>query len=209
MSGQTRSCRARYSASRSALTRPRKQTRSTRAPYLRDCGSLHPLSGVQRSTIIRYACQKLNWPMLAGVKTNGGPSSTVLSAPTVYEPSLPAVNFWPCEPLSLPDAISTAAYAARKPRSFGFHSTNSLMVPSETYFLSESGVPSPVSAILPRYLGVSSTAAAAAIPTVVGEMMPIRFGNCWSSPWVTWVAVVGSSLPQTVETSFPFGYFFR
>src|SRR5262249_62145251 len=32
MSGQTRSCRARYSASRSGLTRPRKQTRSTRAP---------------------------------------------------------------------------------------------------------------------------------------------------------------------------------
>jgi len=69
------------------------------------------------------------------------------------------------------------------------------MVPSETYFFSESGVPRPVSAILPRYLGVSRTAAAAAIPTVVGEMMPFRFGYCYSRPWVTWVAVVGSSLP--------------
>jgi len=40
----------------------------------------------------------------------------------------------------------------------------------------ESGVPRPVSAILPRYLDVSRTCAAARIPTVVGEMMPLRFG---------------------------------
>ena len=60
----------------------------------------------------------------------------------------------------------------------GFHSSNALMVPSETYFFSEFGVPSPVSRTLPRYLSVSSTAAAAAIPTVVGEMMPYRFGYC-------------------------------
>src|SRR5215472_16576562 len=32
MSGQTRSCLARYSASRSGLTRPRKQTRSKHTP---------------------------------------------------------------------------------------------------------------------------------------------------------------------------------
>ena len=52
------------------------------------------------------------------------------------------------------------------------------MVPSATYFFSESGVPSPVSRTLPRYLAVSRTAAAAAIPTVVGEMIPFRLGYC-------------------------------
>ena len=51
--------------------------------------------------------------MFAELKTNGGPSRTVLSAPTVNEPSLPAVNVWPCAPLILPDATSTAAYPAR------------------------------------------------------------------------------------------------
>ena len=91
------------------LDPPQKANPLHARSYLRDCGSLHPLSGVQRSTIIRYAGQKLNWLMLSEVKTNGGPSRTVLSAPTVNEPSLPAVNFWPCEPLSLPDATCTAA----------------------------------------------------------------------------------------------------
>src|ERR1022692_3492211 len=38
-------------------------------------------------------------------------------------------------------------------------------------------------------------------------MMPLRFGYCWSSPCVTCVAVVGSSFPYTVLTSFIFGYF--
>ena len=33
--------------------------------------------------------------MLAELKTNGGPSRTVLSAPTVNVPSLPALNVWP------------------------------------------------------------------------------------------------------------------
>ena len=46
------------------------------------------------------------------------------------------------------------------------------------------------------------------MPTVVGEMMPLRFGYCCSRPWVTWVEVVGSSLPYTVGTSDIFGYFF-
>jgi len=31
-----------------------------------------------------------------GVEVKGGPSRIVLSAPTVNEPSLPAVNDWPC-----------------------------------------------------------------------------------------------------------------
>jgi hypothetical protein len=35
--------------------------------------------------------------MLDLVKTRGGPSRIVLSAPIVYEPSLPAVNDWPAE----------------------------------------------------------------------------------------------------------------
>jgi hypothetical protein len=64
-----------------------------------------------------------------------------------------------------------------------------------TYLRSEFGVPRPVSFTLPRYCGVSSTAAAAAIPTVVGEMIPFRSGNCWSRPCATWVDVVGSSFP--------------
>jgi hypothetical protein len=33
--------------------------------------------------------QKLNWLMFAEVNTNGGPSRTLLSVPTVNEPSLP------------------------------------------------------------------------------------------------------------------------
>src|SRR5438067_849729 len=82
------------------------------------------------------------------------------------------------------------------------------MVPSPTYFLSELGVPRPVSAILPLYLGVSRTWAAARMPTVVGEMMPLRLGCDCSRPWVTWVAVVGSSLPKTMLTRCIFGNFF-
>src|SRR6185437_7881933 len=45
------------------------------------------------------------------------------------------------------------------------------------------------------------------MPTVVGEMMPARCGYFCSRPWVTWVAVVGSSFPYTVETRCMFGYF--
>ena len=65
--------------------------------------------------------------MLSEVKTNGGPSRTVLSAPTVNEPSLPAVNFWPCEPLSLPDSLkkyvsdgTIKQFVLWKPNDLGF-----------------------------------------------------------------------------------------
>src|SRR6516162_6208717 len=58
-------------------------------------------------------CQKLKLLMLEELKTNGGPSRTVLSAPIVYEPSLPALNVWPWLPLTFSDANSTAAYPAR------------------------------------------------------------------------------------------------
>jgi len=34
--------------------------------------------------------------MLEALNSNGGPSRIVLSAPTVYVPSFPAVNVWPC-----------------------------------------------------------------------------------------------------------------
>ena len=51
--------------------------------------------------------------MLAEVKTNGGPSRTVLSAPIVNVPSLPALNVWPWVPLIWPEANATAAYPAR------------------------------------------------------------------------------------------------
>ena len=49
-------------------------------------------------------------------------------------------------------------------------------MPSATYFFIESGVPSPVTLTLPLYFGESTTWAAARMPTVVGEMMPLRFG---------------------------------
>ena len=55
---------------------------------------------------------------------------------------------------------------------------------------------------------IGIVSAAARMPTVVGEMMPLRFGYFSSRPSVTWVAVGGSSLPYTVDTSFIFGYFF-
>ena len=48
---------------------------------------------------------------------------------------------------------------------------------------------------------------AAAMPTVIGEMMPARCGYFCRSPWVTWVAVVGPSFPYTIETRCMFGYF--
>src|ERR1017187_8981941 len=133
--------------------------------------------------------------MLALLNTNGGPSRMGSSAPTVNLPSLPAVNDPPALLVIFLDAKLTAAYPAREPRFAGFHSSKDWTVPSETNFLRESGVPRPVSAILPRYLGESRTCAAARMPTVVGEMMPLRLGYFCSSPWVTWVAVVGSSLP--------------
>ncbi len=51
--------------------------------------------------------------MLALVNTNGGPSRTVLSAPTVKLPSLPAVKDCPALFVIVLDAKLTAAYAAR------------------------------------------------------------------------------------------------
>jgi hypothetical protein len=113
MSGQTRSCLDRYSASRSGLTLPRKQTRSKRTPQILRSWIFMSLMREIKIHDHLGVGQKLNWLMLAEVKTNGGPSRTVLSAPTVNEPSLPAVNVWPWLPLSLPDAASTAAYPAR------------------------------------------------------------------------------------------------
>ena len=50
-------------------------------------------------------------------------------------------------------------------------------VPSLTKAAAAFGVPSPVSITLPRYWGRwSGNGAAAAIPTVVGEMMPFSLG---------------------------------
>src|SRR6516162_5050026 len=74
-----------------------------------------PLSGgptcqlllVHRPATSHQRCQKLKLLMLEELKTNGGPSRTVLSAPIVNEPSLPAPNDWPWVPLILPDASST------------------------------------------------------------------------------------------------------
>jgi hypothetical protein len=47
--------------------------------------------------------------MLAVVKTVGGPSRTVLSAPMVNVPSLPALKVAPWATLSDPPAMSAAA----------------------------------------------------------------------------------------------------
>ena len=51
--------------------------------------------------------------MLSLLNWNGSPSSTVLSAPTVFSPSLPAVNLLPSSPLISPVMIALAAKALR------------------------------------------------------------------------------------------------
>ena len=68
------------------------------------------------------------------------------------------------------------------------------------------GVPSPVSATLPLYSDELRYRAAAATPTVVGEMMPLRFGCACSRPCVFWNDVWSSSLPYAVSTSFSPAY---
>src|SRR5579885_762156 len=45
------------------------------------------------------------------------------------------------------------------------------------------------------------------MPTVVGEMMPFRFGYCWSRASVWLKLVWSSSLPYAILTSCIFGYF--
>jgi hypothetical protein len=47
------------------------------------------------------------------LNTNGLPSRTWLSAPTVYLPSFPAVKVSPCLPVMVPSTRALAAYAAR------------------------------------------------------------------------------------------------
>src|SRR6516164_3397030 len=95
--------------------------RSADVPASAGASAHRPLSGgptvqlllVHRPANPHQLCQKLKLLMLEELKTNGGPSRTVLSAPIVYEPSLPALNVWPWLPLTFSDANSTAAYPAR------------------------------------------------------------------------------------------------
>src|ERR1700684_1100524 len=65
---------------------------------------------------------------------------------------------------------------------------NAGATPSATYAFISSGVPRPVTMTLPFHFGVATTWAAARMPTVVGEMMPLRFGYFSSRPSVTWGA---------------------
>jgi hypothetical protein len=64
-----------------------------------------------------------------------------------------------------------------------------------TYWRIWFGRPSPVKMTLPLYDDVDRYRAVAAMPTVVGEMMPLRFGYDCRRPCATWNEVVSSSLP--------------
>src|SRR5690242_18306722 len=139
--------------------------------------------------------------MLPASKTVGGPSTMTPPAPTVYSPSLPALNFSPSAPVIWPEASAAPAYAARYPRSAGFHSAKFLTVPSLTYWRIWLGVPSPVRATLPLYCEPDRYRAAAATPTVVGEMIPLRSGYDESRPWVSWNDFWSSSLPYAMVAS--------
>src|SRR3954447_191826 len=76
------------------------------------------------------------------------------------------------------------------------------------YLRISDGSPRPVSVIrLATSECVSRYCAAVEMPTVVGEMMPFRFGYPEIRPCNTLSDVAGSSLPYTVSTSFIFGYF--
>ena len=68
-------------------------------------------------------------------------------------------------------------------------------VPSWMYGFICDGRPRPVSVTLATSLCVDRYCAAVEMPTVVGEMMPLRFGYAESRPCSTVSEVAGSSLP--------------
>ena len=68
-------------------------------------------------------------------------------------------------------------------------------MPSSTYGRIWFGVPRPVSATLPLYSDSERYRAAAAMPTVVGEMMPLRSGWFCSSASVASKDFWSSSSP--------------
>ena len=59
------------------------------------------------------------------------------------------------------------------------------MVPFFRNSLSWLGKPRPVSCTLPLYSDPDRYWAAAAMPTVVGEMMPLSVGWAWRSAWTS------------------------
>src|SRR4051794_35018123 len=115
-----------------------------------------------------------------------GPSTISPLAPILYLPRRPAVNVSPGLPVMRPDASAAAAWPARYPTSLGTQSWNSSTVPLSTNLRIWFGKPRPVSLTLPFFGEVDRYRAAAATPTVVGEMMPFRFGYADSSPCVCW-----------------------
>ncbi len=133
--------------------------------------------------------------MFFASKTVGLPRLIRPSSPIVYDPMAPALKVSPSLPVICPEERATAVYAASSPSLAGSHSSKASTVPFLTYLRMSLGVPRPVSLTLPLYLEPDRYWAAALMPTVVGEMIPFRFGYCWSRPWVCWKDACASSLP--------------
>src|SRR5207247_10614027 len=89
---------------------------------------------------------------------------------------LPAVKLSPGLPLILPLAIASRVWIARYPRSAGFQSSKAGAAPLLTYARIWFGVPRPVTITCPILFASVTARADAAIPTVVGEMMPFTSG---------------------------------
>ena len=107
----------------------------------------------------------------------------------------PALKVSPSLPVICPETSATAVRAARSPSFAGSHSSKPSTVPFLTYLRMSLGVPRPVSLTLPLYFEPDRYWAAALMPTVVGEMIPFRFGCSCRRPWVCWKDCWASSLP--------------
>src|SRR4051812_24209788 len=90
--------------------------------------------------------------------------------------------------------------------SAGFHSANTLTVPSFTYSRIWLGRPRPVTWTFPLYDDEDTYRAAAAMPTVVGATITLRFGYDCSRPWASWNDFWSSSFPYAILTSFSLLY---
>src|SRR6478672_8318491 len=143
--------------------------------------------------------------MFLAVNTVGLPRLITPSLPMVYVVP-PALKVSPSLPVIWPETRATAVWAASAPSLDGSHSSKPSTVPFLTYLRMSFGVPRPVSLTLPLYLEPDRYWAAALMPTVVGEMIPFRFGYCWSRPWVCWKDAWASSLPYAIFTSLTFLY---
>ena len=86
--------------------------------------------------------------------------------------------------------------------SAGFHGANRVTVPFLTNSRIWVGVPRPVNATLPLEPDELMQRAAAAMPTVVGDAITLRFGYDGNRPRVSWNDFRSSSLPWAVVNSF-------